>query len=430
MRLFNNMSIENNELIINGNSTIELAKRFKTPLYVLDGDYVKSMCREIKNSFKHDILKTEILYASKAFSCKSIYKLIENEGLSIDVVSSGELYTAIKADFPMGKIYFHGNNKSEFELKMALTNNIHRIVVDNLAELELLEILCNENNKKINILLRINPGISAHTHEYVQTAKEDSKFGISFKSTNLVNAINLCIKSSYIKLVGLHCHIGSQIHEASSFYNAMTVMIKNYKILETRYNLNMTELNLGGGFGVFYDEEDLPILDFSFLSDLTSKCYELIKSNNLFIEKLIIEPGRVLIANAGTTLYKVGFSKKTITDKNYIFIDGGMSDNPRPALYQAKYQACIANKMDNNYNTLYTVAGKCCESSDILIHDIILPTATRNDILAVSSTGAYNYSMASNYNRIPRAAVIMIENTVAKLIIERESLEDLITLDK
>ena len=424
MKFFSNMSIENNTLHLNKNSVVDLAKQYGTPLYVIDGDYIKLQCEQLKQHFTHKQLKTEILYASKAFSAKAMYRLINELDLSLDVVSGGELYTAHRADFPMGKVYFHGNNKSMAEIQMAMELGVHRIIVDNLMELEYI----NSLNTHINILIRINPGIEAHTHEYIQTANDDSKFGISFESYDLNKAIELCQSSETINLMGFHCHIGSQIHEASSFEKAAAVMLDQVKLLEHKYQLNMTELNLGGGFGVYY-AKDQPITDFGFLTDLLNQCYSYIAKHDLKIEKMMIEPGRLLVANAGSTIYKVGYSKTTLSGKNYLFVDGGMTDNIRPALYQAEYEACIGNRADIESDTVYTIAGKCCESGDVLIKDIMLPKSQQNDYLVVSSTGAYNYSMASNYNRLPRPAVVMIENSEPQVIINRETYEDLIQHD-
>lgn len=424
MKFFNNMSIENETLFLNNQSITELAKKYGTPLYVLDGDYIKTQCKKLKQSFQHKSLETEILYASKAFSSKAMYGLVNESGLSLDLVSGGELYTAMASNFPMERVYFHGNNKSMKEIDMAIESKVHRIVVDNLMEVEYI----NSLNQHINILIRINPGIEAHTHEYIQTANDDSKFGISFESYDLNKAIECCIASSTITLKGFHCHIGSQIHEATSFEKAAAVMLDQIKLLEHKYKLNVTELNLGGGFGVYYSN-DQALTDFSFLTDLLNQCYGYINKHKLKIKKMMIEPGRLLVANAGSTIYEIGFTKTTLSGKNFLFVDGGMSDNIRPALYQAEYEACVGNKMNIEPKTLYTIAGKCCESGDVLIKDIYLPPVERGDYLVVASTGAYNYSMASHYNRIPKPAVVIIEDKKVRTIITRETYEDLIRFD-
>lgn len=424
MKLFSNMSTENNILHINNNSVVELAKQFKTPLFVLDGDYVKQKIDMLKSKFKHTELDTEILYASKAFSSKGIYSLIHQKGLSLDVVSGGELYTAKAANFPMDRVYFHGNNKSVEELELAIDFGVKRIIVDNLMELQY---LC-DLEKDLDIMLRVNPGIEAHTHEYIQTAKDDSKFGIPFGSDDLRKAMTLITSQNHIRLSGFHCHIGSQIHEATSFLKAAEVMLDQIKLLEHKYTLNVTELNLGGGFGVYY-KDDENIENFTFLSLLLDECYHFITRNNLSIKKVMIEPGRLLVANAGSTIYEVGFSKETLSGRQYLFVDGGMTDNIRPALYQAEYEACIGNRVEGQ-EKLFTIAGKCCESGDILIKDVLLSKAEKGDLLVIASTGAYGYSMASHYNRIPRPAVVMIEDQSPRVIIRRETYEDLIRLDE
>lgn len=424
MKLFNNMTIENNTLHIGSINTVDLAKQYETPLYVMDADYIKNQCTMLKQHFKHPSLQTEILYASKAFSSKAIYQLINKQALALDVVSGGELYTAIEAKFPMERVYFHGNNKSMKEINMAVQHHVHRIIVDNLMELEYIISL----QTAVNILLRVNPGIEAHTHEYIQTAMDNSKFGISFDSNDLTTAIGLIQTSEHVTLKGLHCHVGSQIHESSTFEKTATVMLDQIKLLEYKYQLGLTELNLGGGFGVYY-AGDIAIEDYSFLSEILTFSNTYIRKHGLKINKMMIEPGRLIVANAGTTLYEVGFSKETLSGRQFVFVDGGMTDNIRPALYQAEYEACIANKMNDEETINYTIAGKCCESGDILIDQVMLPEATRGDIIAVASTGAYNYSMSSHYNRIPKPAVILIDEGVARPIIRREQLDDLVRYD-
>jgi len=418
------MSIENQTLLLNNHPVTDLAAQYGTPLFVLDGDYIRKQCQKLKQHFSHPVLDTEILYASKAFSAKGIYRLMQEEDLSIDVVSGGELYTAKEAGFPMNRVYFHGNNKSMEEIRLAIDLGVHRIIVDNLMELEYI----NSLNTQVNILIRINPGIEAHTHEYIQTAHDDSKFGIAFESYELNNAIEVCKVSDTITLHGFHCHIGSQIHEASSFEKTAAVMLDQIKLLEHKHELNITELNLGGGFGVYYSK-DQPISDYGFLSDLLNQCASYISKHNLAVKKMMIEPGRLLVANAGSTLYEVGFLKTTLSGRHYAFVNGGMTDNIRPALYQAEYEACIGNKADQEATKSYTIAGKCCESGDVLIRDIMLPEIQTKDILVVASTGAYGYSMASNYNRIPRPAVVMLNQGQVDVLVRRETYDDLVRYD-
>jgi len=430
MRLFGTMNIEQNgNLSIGGCSTSELAKQFGTPLYVVDEALIRQNCRLFKNSFVKNGMETEVIYASKAFLNMAICKIIMEEGLSLDVVSGGELFTALKAGFPAEKIYFHGNNKTAAELKMAIEAGVGRIVADNLHELELIEELCQQKDKRVNILFRVNPGIEAHTHEYIQTSKNDSKFGESIFSDRIMEIIEKLKEHSHIHFKGLHCHIGSQIFQEESFYSAAVVMLEFVAQLKRDFDLTIEELNLGGGFGVYYSEDDAPINLQTCLQNLLGMIWDQASRLNIKLPKLMIEPGRAIIANAGTTLYEVGAVKQTFGGRNYIFVDGGMTDNPRTALYDARYDALIANKAAAENTETYTIAGKCCESGDILIKDIVLPQAQKGDIIAVMSTGAYNYSMASNYNRIPRPAVVFAKEGKAVIAVKRETYEDILRND-
>lgn len=430
MKFFGTMERnERGHLAIGGCDALELTKEYGTPLYVVDEALVRENCRLFKKSFSKSGMETEVIYASKAFLNKAMCRLIQEEGLSLDVVSGGELYTALHAGFPAGKIYMHGNNKGREELRMAIEAGVGRIVVDNIQELELIEELCSQMEQHANILIRVNPGIEAHTHAYIQTANNDSKFGESIYDESFVGVFETLQHSKHVTLKGLHCHIGSQIFEGESFYSAATVMLEFIAELSSKFQFTIDELNLGGGFGVYYFEEDKP-LD---LQHCLKNLLEIIRNQaahlNIKIPKLMIEPGRAIIANAGTTLYTVGGVKKTYGGKAYVFIDGGMTDNPRTALYDAKYDSVVANKLNMQREKNYAVAGKCCESGDIIIRDIKLPITERGDILAVLSTGAYNYSMASNYNRIPRPPVIFVKDGHAKLAVKRESFEDIIKND-
>lgn len=430
MKLFGTMNIdEKGHLFIGGCNTLDLAKQFGTPLYVFDEELIRQNCRLFKTSFEKSGMDTEVIYASKAFLNMAICKIIMEEGLSLDVVSGGELFTALKAGFPAHKIYFHGNNKTEAELKMAIETGVGRIVADNLHELELLEELCQQADKSIDILFRVNPGIEAHTHAYIQTSKNDSKFGISIFSDSIADIVEGINKSKHINFKGLHCHIGSQIFQEESFYSAAGVMLEFIEQLKKDYDLTIEELNLGGGFGVYYSQEDSPIDLQSCLKNMLGLIRDQASQLNIKLPKLMIEPGRAIVANAGTTLYEVGAVKETHGGRNYIFVDGGMTDNPRTALYDAKYDALIANKAASTNTELYTIAGKCCESGDIIIRDIELPTAQKGDLVAVLSTGAYNYSMSSNYNRIPRPAVVFVKDGHATLAVKRETYEDILRND-
>lgn len=430
MRLFGTMNINNiGNLEIGGCDTINLAKEYGTPLYVVDEALVRNNCRIFRDNFKDEFINTEVIYASKAFLNLATCKLIEEEGLSLDVVSGGELYTALTANFPVNKIYMHGNNKTEDELILAIKSGVGRIIVDNRYELELIEYICEKLDKRIDVLLRVNPGIEAHTHEYIQTSKNDSKFGESIFSEDIYEIISNFLSSDRVTLKGFHCHIGSQIFEEDSFYQGIEVMMEFLNDIKNKCNFITQELNLGGGFGVYYSDGDTPVDLINCLNNMIIKVKEETDRLDLLIPKIMIEPGRTIVANAGTTLYEIGGVKKTYGGKHYIFVDGGMTDNPRTALYDAKYEAVVANKINNENNTEYTVAGKCCESGDMIIKDITLPEVEKKDILAVLSTGAYNYSMASNYNRIRRPAVVFVNDGQVKLVVKRETYEDIIKND-
>lgn len=430
MKLFGTMKKnQNGNLEIGMCDAVDLAKEYGTPLYVIDEELVRRNCRTFKENFKADGIETEVIYASKAFLNLAICKVIEEEGLSLDVVSGGELYTAIRSGFPLNRVYMHGNNKTEEELRLAIESNIGRIVVDNRYELELIQELCDELDKNIDVLLRVNPGVDAHTHEYIQTSKNDSKFGESIFSEDIYEVIKSFMKSERVTLRGFHCHIGSQIFQETSFYKSVSVMIDFISKIKGKCDFVTRELNMGGGFGVYYCEGDSPIELNGFLNNMVISTKKECEKRNLSIPKIMIEPGRSIIANAGTTLYKIGGTKKTYGEKNYIFVDGGMTDNIRTALYDAKYEAVVANKLDSEANVEYTIAGKCCESGDIIIKNIILPEVKKNDILAVLSTGAYNYTMASNYNRMPKPSVVFVKDGVARLAVKRETYEDILRND-
>lgn len=430
MRLFGTSKInEKGHLTIGGCDVVDLAMQFGTPLYIIDEELVRKNCSIFREGFTADDMDTEVIYASKAFINLAMCKIINEEGLSLDVVSGGELFTALKAGFPPEKIYMHGNNKTSHEIEMAVKAGIGRIVVDNLLELELIEEVCRALNKSVDILLRVNPGIDAHTHAYIQTSKHDSKFGESIFGENIVSMLQLLKDSRNICLKGFHCHIGSQIFEEESFYSEADVMMNFLAELKEKTGFVTEELNLGGGFGVYYSKGDRPVELKVCLKNMLEIVKKQAASLGIKQPKVMIEPGRSIIANAGTTIYEVGGVKNTYSGRNYIFVDGGMTDNPRTALYDAKYDAIVANKAAEASAAEFTVAGKCCESGDVLIRDIELPMAEKGDILAVLSTGAYNYSMASNYNRIPRPAVVLVKDGNARLAVKRESYEDIISND-
>ena len=421
---------ENGNLTIGGIDTVELAKKFKTPLYVMDVDLIRENCRKYKDALKK-YCKTDFLvcFASKSFCCKEIYKIIDEEGLGVDTVSIGEMYTANKAGFPATKIYLHGNNKTKEELEYAVKNEIGRIVVDNLTELKNLNEISRENNVKTNILLRIKPGVDAHVHEYVTTGKIDSKFGFALETDEAIDAVKEAINSSNLNLVGLHCHIGSQIFEIKPFLLATEIMLNFIKDIKAETNYEILELNLGGGFGIPYVEEDIALNIENCIKEIVFLVEEKSKEFGLKTPNLILEPGRSIVAQAGITLYTVGSRKEISNGKIYVSVDGGMTDNPRYILYKSVYDAVVANKASEKKEEKVSIAGKCCESGDLIGENVLLQRAEEGDILAVLVTGAYNYSMLSNYNRNLNPAVIFIENKECRIAVKRQTLEDLLRND-
>lgn len=430
MKLFGTMKTNSEGVLeIGGKSVYELKKEFGTPLYIMDEAYIRETCKLFADNFKSSVLSTEVIYASKAFLNVAMAKLISEEGLSMDVVSGGEIYTAIKAGFPMERVYFHGNNKTREELELAIEHGLGTIVLDHRQEIDTLEAMLKEKGKAQSVLLRVNPGIDAHTHDYIKTSKLDSKFGESIYDEDIYALTKKLSESDAFDFKGFHCHIGSQIFEEKSFIQAALAMVDFAVDVKEKTGVTVEALNLGGGFGVYYTEEDDPMELGAFLKHLVSNVESKLSEVGLPSLKIMIEPGRSMVSNAGTTLYEIGGTKETYGGKDYIFIDGGMTDNPRPALYSAKYEGAIANKMNEKSTRTYTVAGKCCESGDIIIKDIELPEAVPGDLLAVSTTGAYTYSMSSNYNRNGRPAVVFVKDGSARLAVKRETLEDLVRND-
>jgi diaminopimelate decarboxylase len=420
---------KNGNLEIGGVDSVELTREFGTPLYVYDVAMIRERARGFKQAFEEQNIKAQVAYASKAFSTVAMVQLAEEEGLSLDVVSGGELYTAITAGFPPGKIHFHGNNKSREELEMALNYKIGCIVIDNFFELELLKTICFEKNTSVNILLRVTPGIEAHTHDYILTGQEDSKFGFDLQNGQAEQALASVLSFDHFTVLGIHSHIGSQIFETTGFLLAAQKLVDKLAEWKERFAFEAKVLNLGGGFGIRYTKEDEPIPPSQYVSEIIKEVKALTGQYSLTMPEIWIEPGRSLVGDAGITLYHVGSSKEVPGVRKYLAVDGGMSDNIRPALYHAKYEAVLANKPLAQPSETVSIAGKCCESGDMLIWDLPLPEAEEEDILAVFCTGAYGYSMANNYNRIPRPAVVFVENGKATLVVKRESYEDLLRLD-
>ncbi len=413
--------IANNRLEIGGCDTIELVEKYGSPLYVIDEHTLRSICKDYKNAFKN-YPKVNMMYASKALCTIATSQIISSEGFGFDVVSAGEIYTVYKAGVDMSKVLFNGNNKSADELELAIKLGVGRISVDNFYELELLDNIAKSQNKFVDILLRITPGIECHTHEYIQTGHLDSKFG--FDLTQIDNAIDL-IRNKYsnLKLHGLHAHIGSQIFETSIYGDEIEILVKEIA------RLGLNEINIGGGIGVKYTKDDCPPSIYTVANIVIEKLKECIEKYNIEPPALFIEPGRSIISTSGVTLYTIGSSKQVPKGRTYIAVDGGMSDNIRPSMYQALYTAEIANKPNAEPNKTVTVAGRFCESGDILINDIKLPNPQAGDVLCVYNTGAYNYSMASNYNRVQKPAMVLVNNSQSDIIVTRETLDDLISHD-
>ena len=411
-------------LQIGGVSCRALAEQFGTPLYVYDEAKLTEQARAAVSNFSSDEFDTEVVYASKAFSAGALFRLLADEGLGFDVVSGGELYCAMKTGVDMSRVYLHGNNKSDEEIAMALDAGVGCFVVDNLKECDRLIRISAEKQTAARALLRINPGISAHTHEYIMTSKPDSKFGIYIENrADIETVVKKLSDSEYITFSGFHSHIGSQIVDASSFEKALGTMIGFLADMKSAMGLDGMELSIGGGFGIKYVDSDKPVPLGKMCADLVKYAEAALRQNDVRISKLITEPGRSMVGEAGITLYTVGDMKKS-GDKNYIFVDGGMSDNIRPALYDAEYTGVLAEKLTQAPEMTYCVAGKNCESGDVLIREINLPEAQTGDLLAIYSTGAYGYSMASNYNRLGRPAVVFAKDGQARLVIRRETYED------
>jgi diaminopimelate decarboxylase len=416
-----------NHLEIGGCDMVELADKYGTPLYVLDEQTIRKSCQGYQKAFSA-YKNSLMLYASKAFMTKSMCYLMKQEGFGLDVVSGGEIFTAVNSNFPMEKVFFNGNNKTIDELDLALEHNVGRITVDNFLELALLDNLAKSRNIQVNILLRITPGIECHTHEYIQTGHLDSKFG--FDLTQLDEAIEL-IENQYANLVlkGLHAHIGSQIFETQVYHDVVGVVLEQFAHIKDKFNLILEDMNIGGGLGIKYIESDDPPSMYTIATVIIDSVRKNLSKYNLPEPRLIIEPGRSIIGTAGVTLYTVGSSKQVPKGRKYIAVDGGMADNPRPAMYQAKYQALVANNVKSENQETVTIAGRYCESGDVIIENISLPETEPGDIICVFATGAYNYSMSNNYNRVPKSAAILVQNSSSDVIIKRETYEDLTAKD-
>lgn len=429
--LHRNLGInENGNLTIAGFDTVELARKYGTPLYVLDTDYVLESCLKYKTLIeKYFGEGSKPLFASKALSCKEIYRIAKKACIGIDVVSGGEIYTADMAGFPMENAYFHGNNKTDADIAFAMDCGVGCFVADNLEEIAAIQNEAALRGIKVRAMLRVSPGIDPHTHKAVVTGSVDSKFGVAIETGQALEAVKTLLSCNNIEFEGLHCHIGSQIFEYNPFAEAAEIMVRFIADIKNATGVSVKALNLGGGFGVKYTDAD-PDFDYEkVLSDISAALTSACEKYSVNRPMVYFEPGRSMVAAAGLTLYTVG-SFKTITGyKSYVSIDGGMPDNPRYALYQSKYTCLIANKAGADKTVCATIAGRCCESGDLIQEDVELQACERGDTLAVLVTGAYNYSMASNYNRLPRPAMVGVGKEGDRIIIKRESYDDLIKND-
>ena len=426
MNLFGTMNVRENNIFVGEINTIELAKRFGTPLYVMDEEQIRDNCRRFRKAMESENQSNKVAYAGKAFLTKAIVQIVKDEELYLDVVSGGEVYTAIVSEFPMERVYFHGNNKTIEEIKLGIKAGVGNFVVDNMMELENINNICEAYGRRQDILLRIIPGIEAHTHKYIKTGQIDSKFGFTLLEDNIFRVVKAIGEFKNINLKGLHCHIGSQIFDIEPYKEAVRIMMSLMKSINTNFKINMTELNLGGGFGIYYGEGDDPKTIEEYCAGILEELAICSERLQMKTPNIIIEPGRSIVGNSGITLYTIGGVKEIPNIKKYVSVDGGMTDNIRPSLYSAQYQGLIANNVENSEEALVTVSGKCCESGDVLINDISLPMVKKGDILAVLSTGAYCYSMSSNYNKIPKAPVVLVGKLGPRLICKRETYEDML----
>ncbi len=437
-------------LTIGGCDAITLAKRFGTPLHVIDEDAVRRACRSYVQEFGARYPDVRVVYASKALMVKAIALLVMEEGLSLDVCSGGELYTAIFAGCPADHIYFHGNSKTAVEIAFALSVGVYRFVADGLDELYLIDRLARSKNLVANVMLRLTPGIEAHTHDYIKTGQIDSKFGIVIPNGDALRAVGIAKGLGNVRLTGLHCHIGSQVFEMEPFVDAVDIMMDFARQAHEATGFVMEELDIGGGLGIRYNSKDDPITPRDLAEAVAPALIDAASRYGLPLPSLLLEPGRSIVGEAGTTLYTVNAVKRIEGVRTYVSVDGGMADNPRVALYQAEYEAALANRMavrgqegldslespaspatpatSDSCETV-SVAGNCCESGDMLVWDVAMPRPEVGDTLAVFCTGAYNYSMASNYNRHPRPAVVLVRDGRADVIVERETYTDLVAHD-
>lgn len=421
---------EQGHLTIGGISAVSLAEKYGTPLFIFDEDGIRRNCRAYVRSIEDNYDGNGlVIFASKAFSCLEMCRICNEEKMGLDVVSGGELYTAKRAGFPMERIFFHGNNKTYDELEFAVEQGVGTVIVDNLTELETLAAVTKKAGKTVNIMFRIKPGIDAHTHDFIRTGQIDSKFGFALETGEAMDAVKAAVSTDFVNLIGLHCHIGSQIFDIDPFVLASRVMCKFISDIKAETGIELENLNLGGGFGIKYLESDKPVPYGEYMTKVANEIKSSCKEFGIKLPRILIEPGRSIIGSEGITVYTVGAVKKIPNIRTYVSVDGGMCDNPRYILYQSQYEMLCANKAGEPKTETVTVAGKCCESGDLLGENVPIQKVEVGDKLAVLSTGAYNYSMASNYNRIPRPCAVMVRGGEDRVVIKRETYEDLVRND-
>lgn len=430
--LCENITVKGNRLYFAGADTVEMAEKYGTPLFLMDENRIREKCRTYINAMKNHFGEDSFpLFASKALCFKRIYEIMKEENMGIDLVSPGEIYTAARAGFGMEKSFFHGNNKTDEDIAYAMENGVGYFVADSIYELAAVDRIAAEKGIMQKMILRLTPGIDPHTYAAVATGKVDSKFGVAIETGQAELFLKEALAFTNLDIKGYHCHVGSQVFDEDGdvYLEASTIMLHFAKKMEELYGFKAEILNLGGGFGVRYTEND-PYLDIEkAIEGLSKHIKATVAELSMTMPKIIMEPGRSIVADAGMTLYSVGTLKEITGYKNYVSIDGGMTDNPRYALYGSRYTLLLANRMDEKCDFLCDVVGRCCESGDIIQPEVKLPKPVRGDIVAVCTTGAYNFSMASNYNRIPRPAVVMLSDGKDYLAVRRETFSDLAERD-
>lgn len=424
------ISIKDNTLYIDDVNATLLAKTYNTPLYVISEGHIRSRFKKLKEDMMDIYQNTLPLFASKSFSCLEIYRIASEYGIGVDCVSAGEISVALKAGFDPCKIYFHGNNKLPSEIEYAISNQVTNFIIDNFYEIELVQNIAQKYGRVVNAMIRITPGVQAGATEFIQTGAKDTKFGFSSHDNTYLKAVKQVLDASHIEFEGIHCHLGSQIEDIQFYINATDIMIDIANVIYDTYGVVIKKLNTGGGYGIAYTAEDNPIEFKEVVKVIMDLVHMAFEARKLPRPMVLVEPGRSVVGNAGVTLYTVGSSKDIPNIRKYISVDGGMTDNIRASLYGAKYDAIIANKAQEEKDTLVTIAGKNCESGDILRKDIMMANPQPNDILAMFSTGAYHYSMASNYNQALKPAVVFTQEGKHRLVIRRQTFEDLVAYEQ